>query len=236
MWLVTHHKSINIESYSYRDRSRSSERAELWVEAKAADSAEVAILSQSYDLFLWWQAYPCFPITPQEMPPSYGQRVFTHLQLTNQFICKISATSSTHSCVVASTAPVKVTHPSIYPIRPWPTAMTQYASLTTHSYTYTNTHRKMHKITLQLNHQNDGNLCWLSDRSWLEASVDCHHDLRLVKHGTVCSLSAHWWNITELLHVQLTQWYHMADTVYRQLNGGTQQAEDHTANSRLIWN
>lgn len=60
-------------------------------------------------------------------------------------------------------------------------------------------------LALQLNHHSDVNLRWLSDRSWSEASLACHHDLSTVKHGTVCSLLALWLDITELLHVQLTQ-------------------------------
>lgn len=58
---------------------------------------------------------------------------------------------------------------------------------------------------LQLNHHSDVNLRWLSDRSWSEASLACHHDLNTVKHGTECSLSALWLDITKFLDVQLTQ-------------------------------
>lgn len=47
----------------------------------------------------------------------------------------------------------------------------------------------MHNTTLLLNHQDDDNVRWLSDRSWSEASVACHHDLSTVKHGSVQPLS-----------------------------------------------
>lgn len=96
----------------------------------------------------------------------------------------------------------------------------------------------MHKIALQLNHQNDGYLCWLSDRSWSEASVACHHDLSTVKHAQ-CDASQHVWrDITELLHVQLTRWYHTADMVYQKKKkkhslGGNRTSRQSCCNSWL---
>lgn len=73
-------------------------------------------------------------------------------------------------------------------------------SLLIHPPACTHIQTHMHKITLKLN-QNDGNLHWLSDRSWSEASVACHHDLTAVKHATESSLSALWLDITELMTV-----------------------------------
>lgn len=95
-----------------------------------------------------------------------------------------------------------------------------------HAFTHIHMHTNLNKIALWLTHQSDGDLRWLSDRSWSEASLACHNDLSTVKHGTECSLSVLWRHRTELLHVQLTQWYLRTDIVEKKdLLGKIQKAK-----------